>query len=152
MSDNYLYSRVLLGLSAMRGREIDMKTINFATEVPEKDCLITIGDTGYWCDLYIILPDGLLLGSRNPKDKSLVILTKIDSSGLIFTEFNGDTTWDEFVEMHDEMIKEMEEYLQKEGGCSCGDPNCIGEGDESGGDDTVNPDFRTELTDLRDYI
>ena len=121
-----------------------MKTINFGTMVPEKECLITFGQTGYWCDAYIILPDGILLGNKNPKDETQVILTKIDSSGLIFTEFDSETTWDEFIELREEMDAVMEEHVKGNGKCSCGEEGCDIVDDEDG-EGIENPDFKTEF-------
>ena len=128
-----------------------MKTINFATMAPEKECLITYGNVSYWCDAYIILPDGILIGSKNPKDETLVILTKLDSSGLIFTEFNSETTWAEFIELRDEMNAAMESHVHGEEGCSCGEEGCDIVDDEDGLD-MEDANFRTELVDLRDYV
>jgi hypothetical protein len=121
-----------------------MKTINFATIKNEKDCLVTVGHVGYYCDSYIIVADGILLANKKPDNSDMIILTRLDRSGVILTEFNSETTWAEFEELKEATEAEMEEYIKK-GGCSCGDPNCVGTGDEEGGDGVENPHFKTEF-------
>lgn len=85
--------------------------------------------------------------SKDPKDPSLVIMTKLDGNGAIITEFNSGTTFEEFIELRDSMIKAMQDRA-KDIACDCGDEEC--EVDDMEG--LEDPDFKTELTDLRDYV
>ena len=125
-----------------------MNYINFAKEIPQANCLVTVGKTGYWCDSYIIMADGILMANKKPNNPELIILTRIDHTGLILTEFNGETTFEEFEELRAEMEEELEHYIQEGAGvCDCGDPNCIGDGDEESGNEVVNPNFKTIMTD-----
>lgn len=120
---------------------IEMNYINFSKEVPQAECLVTVGKTGYWCDSYVILGDGILLANKKLDDPEKIILTRIDHTGLILTEFSSETTWAEFEELRNELEEEMGEYVPGESsGCQCGD------GDEDSGEAVEDPNFKTAMT------
>lgn len=119
-----------------------MDMIDVASMTPVRENLVIVGELAFYCDAYIVMPDGILLGSRNPKDPDLVIMTKIDNTGAIITEFNSGTTWDEFIELRDEMVDAMQEHVHS---CGC-DP------EDEDGQDIIDEEFKTELKDLRDYV
>ena len=118
-----------------------MEYINVAEMAPVKECLIIVGDLAFYCDAYIIMPDGYLLGSKDPKDPSLVIMTKVDGNGAIITEYNSGTTYEEFIELRDNMVKAMQEQAH-DIACNCGDEEC--EIDDMEG--VEDPEFKTEMT------
>lgn len=120
-----------------------MTTYNFANIVAEKNCLITVGPNSYYADEYIIMPEGILLATINPKDETQIILTKIDNSGVVITEFDSGTTLDEFMELRDQMIEAMESMAEGDG-CSCGEEGYNAVEDEDG-ECIENPDFKTEF-------
>lgn len=119
-----------------------MMTINFGARKPEKNVLITVGHNSYYADEYIVMPDGLLLATINPRDDSQIILTKIDNGGFVITEFESGTTMEEFLELQDEMIDAMQKYVAENGECSCCDHDAV---DDEDGEDISNPDFKTKF-------
>ena len=129
--------------------------VDFVFEPHQKDNSVTIAGVTYWGDGYILMPDGsiLIANKQEGTDPLTVAVTKIDPTGrIVITEYDSGTTWEEFEQLRDNVIEAIANRSAQTAEGFLGvqpDEALI---DDEEGEGIVDPNFYTDLDDLRDYV